>query len=66
VDIARREDAVLNGDPATALALQARRWRRTRRPVLRDPFDDCPTCRLAGRLHLDLVHRGHGRRAGEC
>ena len=54
VDIARREDAILNGDTATALALQAR-VEADEAAGLRDPFDDCPTCRLAGRMYLDLA-----------
>jgi tetratricopeptide (TPR) repeat protein len=53
VDIARRDDAVQNGHPATALALQAK-VDADEAAGVRDPFDDCPTCRLAARLHLDL------------
>lgn len=51
VDIERRDDAIVNGEPATALALQA----RIDAAGGEDPFDDCPTCRLAGRMDLCLA-----------
>lgn len=50
VDIERREDQLVNGTLAETEAIQAR--------ILanggEDPFDDCPTCRIAGQLALDL------------
>ncbi|MDN6281995.1 MAG: hypothetical protein L0J64_03625, partial [Corynebacterium sp.] len=50
VDIERREDQLVNGTLAETEAIQAR--------ILanggEDPFDDCPTCRMAGQLALDL------------
>ncbi|AGP30723.1 hypothetical protein A606_05380 [Corynebacterium terpenotabidum Y-11] len=51
VDIERRDDAIVNGHPATALALQAKI------DMLggEDPFDDCVTCRWAGQMDLCLA-----------
>jgi hypothetical protein len=51
VDIERREDQLVNGSLDDALATQSR--------ILaaggEDPFDDCPTCRIAGELDLRLA-----------
>lgn len=50
VDIERRDDAIINGHPATVMALQA----KIGMTGGEDPFDDCPTCQLAGLLEMSL------------